>query len=206
MNSVSVYPCGIDFPRITTIPHVQEFRVEIPAGLDWKKNWEDYVGTMRRCCALCEDAGVRYALETHPYRWVSNAAAMQLLIEHVGSPALGMNMDPSHLFPVGELPEVVVYKLGDRIFHCHFSDNDGTTNAHWRVGKGKIDWTATIKALRDVGFDGVMSIELEDAPGGRDEHVPGPKRPAANEEFELENIASMEYVKGICEKLSVKVT
>src|SRR5205085_466634 len=87
------------------------------------------------------------------------------LMDHVQSPALGMNFDPSHLFPVGEIPHVVIYQIGDRVFHCHFSDNDALTNAHWRPGKGKIDWTAVMRALKDVGFKGVISIELEDVPG-----------------------------------------
>lgn len=205
VNSVAPNPFSMDLPRITDLPHVQEFRLNLPTGLDWKRNWEDYVGAMKRCCTICEQAGVRYALEAHPFRLMAGAQSMLRLIEHVGSPALGMNLDPSHLFPCGELPEVVISMLRDRIFHCHFSDNDGVTNAHWRVGRGKIDWTGVMRALKDVAFDGVISIELEDAPGGRDEHVPGPKRPAAAAEFDLENIAALNYVKEICRKLDIKV-
>ncbi len=98
---------------------------------------------------------------------MSNAASMLRLIEHVQSDALGMNFDPSHLFPMGDMPHTVIYQLGDRIFHCHFSDNDGLTNVHWRPGKGKIDWTSVMRALKETGFDGTISIELEDVPGVR---------------------------------------
>jgi sugar phosphate isomerase/epimerase len=140
VNSVSAYPFDLEFPRITDRPHLQQWTVDIPSGLDWKKNWEDYVDVMRRCALICEDADLRYALEPHPYRHMSNTASMLRLIERVGSDALGMNFDPSHLFPVGETPHVVIYQLAERIFHCHFSDNDGTTNVHWRPGRGKIDW------------------------------------------------------------------
>ena len=66
---------------------------------------------------------------------------------------------------MGEMPQVVIYELGSRIFHNHFSDNDGTSNAHWRTGKGKIDWKAVLQALQAVGYGGVISIELEDVPG-----------------------------------------
>ncbi len=205
VNSVAPHPFSLEFPRITDLPHVQEFRANLPSGLDWKRNWEDYVGAMKQCCRVCEQAGVRYALESHPYRIMRNADSMLRLIEHVGSPALGMNLDPSHLFPLGELPEVVIGMLGDRIFHCHFSDNDGVTNAHWRVGRGKVDWKAVMRALKETGFNGVISIELEDAPGGRDEHVPGEKRSAATQEFEEENKASMEHIKRICAELQIRL-
>ncbi len=209
VNSVSVHPFNIEFPRITDRPLTQEQRVEIPTGLDWKQNWEDYVEVMRQCATLCEAAGFRYALESHPYRYMANAAGMLRLLDHVQSPALGMNFDPSHLFPVGEIPHVVIYQLGDRIFHCHFSDNDGTTNAHWRPGKGKIDWQAVLVALKDVGFDGVISIELEDVPGvSRRMPTPsGAVRSAerASEAFDRENVASVRYIREIAEQIGIAI-
>jgi len=36
---------------------------------------------------------------------------------------------------------------------------------HFRPGKGKIDWASTMKALKDIGYDGVVSLEFEDIPG-----------------------------------------
>jgi sugar phosphate isomerase/epimerase len=120
-----------------------------------------------------------------------------------------MNFDPSHLFPSGDIPHVVIYQLGKRIFHCHFSDNDGTTNVHWRPGKGKIDWTAVMKSLVDTGFDGVVSIELEDVPGVArgTAQVPGVYRDnrVATEAFDEENRASLAYIVAICERLAIPV-
>jgi len=201
VNSVSVHPFDIQFPRITDLPHMQKFQVDIPSGLNWQQNWLDYVETMRKCCSLCEDAGLKYALEPHPYRYMANAASMLRLIEHVGSDSLGMNLDPSHLFPVGEIPHVVIYQLADRIFHCHFSDNDGTTNVHWRPGKGKIDWEAVMIALKDVGFDGVVSIELEDVPGVARSVSNVPADWVATEAFDRENIAALHYIREISERV-----
>jgi sugar phosphate isomerase/epimerase len=207
VNTVSVFPFAIEVPRITDRPHMQEYSVYYPPGLDWKQNWEDYVDAVRRCCDICEDAQVRYALEPHPYRYMSNAASMLRLIDHVKSDALGMNFDPSHLFPMGDMPHTVIYQLGDRIFHCHFSDNDGMTNVHWRPGKGKIDWTAVMRALKETGFDGTISIELEDVPGvarGQAE-VPGVYKGNwdATDAFEEENRKAMAYIRGIAETLDI---
>ena len=66
-----------------------------------------------------------------------------------GHQALGVNLDPSHTFPVGELPDVTIYRLNKHVLHCDFSDNDGTTNVHWRPGKGKIDWERALRALKE---------------------------------------------------------
>jgi sugar phosphate isomerase/epimerase len=209
VNSVSVHPLNLDFPRITDRPLMQEQLVEIPPGLDWKRNWEDYVGVMRQCADLCEDASFRYALEPHPYRYMANAAGMLRLLDHVPSPALGMNFDPSHLYPAGEIPQMVIYQLGDRIFHCHFSDNDGLTNVHWRPGKGRIDWQAVLVALRDVGFDGAISIELEDVPGvsRRVPSATGAVRSGqeASAAFDAENIASVRYLLDIAVSLDMQI-
>lgn len=213
VNSVSPYPFDLPFPRITSLPLVQQLHVDIPTGLDWAQNWQDYVDVVRRCALACEDAGVCYALEPHPYRYMCNAASMLRLIDQVGSEALGMNLDPSHLFPCGEIPQVVIYQLGKRIFHCHFSDNDGVTNVHWRPGKGKIDWREVLVALKAVGFDGVVSIELEDVPGvvsaGRSvsNHLAGVtgEGAAAGPAFDIENALSKDYIMALCGDVGIRV-
>lgn len=209
VNSVSVYPFAIEFPRITDRPLMQEQLVDIPSGLDWRQNFEDYCGVLRECAALCEAGGFRYALEPHPYRYMANAAGMLRVFDHVSSPALGINFDPSHLYPAGEIPHVVIYQLAKRVFHCHFSDNDGVTNAHWRPGKGKIDWRAILLALRDVGFDGTISIELEDVPGvSRRVPIPsGAVRTGENphDAFDRENVASVRYVREIADELGLAI-
>ena len=200
VNTVAPNPFDRDIPRIMQKHVSQEWCLGYAPGLDWQQNWADYVEVTRRCCAICEDAGVGYALEPHPYRWMRNAASMLRLIEHVGSPALGMNFDPSHLFPMGELSEMVVYEVGERIFHTHLSDNDGTSNAHWRPGKGKIDWRAVLEALQSVGYTGVLSIELEDVPGVA--HV-GQTATAA---FDRETLLAKAYLAQLCEELGILIT
>lgn len=198
INSLGAYPFDLTAPRMTDRPHTQAFRMTYPRDLDWTRNWEAYVDSIRQCTAAVEAAGMRYTIEARPYCWISNAASMLRLIEHVGSQALGMNFDPSHLFAVGEIPHAVIYQLGSRIFHCDLSDNDGETNAHWRPGKGKIDWSAVFAALADVGYDGVISIELEDVPGvarGIKAAPPaGDRNPTATDDFVQETVAAVRHI------------
>ena len=122
---------------------------------------------------------------------------------------MGINFDPSHTFPVGDFPNVSVYRLGKKVIHMHVSDNDGVTNVHWRPGMGKIDWVALFQSLKDVGYDGVISLELEDVPGvsrGPTSTAPGVFRhPTATEDFVRETVAGMNYLKGICKDLKIKV-
>jgi len=199
VNTVAPNPFDLNIPPITQKHLRQEWSVDFDPHLDWTQNWADYVDVVRRFCDICEDAGVRYALEPHPYRLMRNAASMMRLLDHVDSPALGMNFDPSHTFPMGELSEMVIYEVGDRVFHTHFSDNDGTSNVHWRPGKGKIDWRLVLRALRDVGYDYVISIELEDVPG-----VSRPGQPST-EAFDREMVLSKDYLARLCQELGIVI-
>jgi len=199
VNTVAPTPFDLPVPRITEKHLRQEWSLDVPPDLDWRRNWSEYVEVVRRCCEICEDAGVRYALEPHPYRLMRNAASMLRLIDQVGSPALGMNFDPSHLFPMGELSEMVVYEVGDRVFHTHLSDNDGTSNVHWRPGKGKIDWRRVLQALHAVGYDYVLSIELEDVAG-----VARAGRSSAAE-FDQEVLLAKAYLTELCGELGINV-
>jgi sugar phosphate isomerase/epimerase len=198
VNTVSPMPLGLPAPPLKQLPVSQVWTIPVPSGLDWKRGWEEFVDTVGRIMAIVEDAGLRYAMEPHPYRYVASAVGMLRLTDRVSSPALGINYDPSHTFPCGDMPHLAIYQLAERVLHCHFSDNDAVTNAHWRPGMGKIDWRAMLAALRDVGFHGTISIELEDVPG-----CGTPQRPAGPE-FDEEMRASRHYLQYVSRDLSIE--
>lgn len=197
VNTVAPVPFGLPVPPLKSLPVSQTWTVEAPRGLDWERGWSDFVETVRRVVSVVEDAGLRYAMEPHPYRYVANADGMLRLLDHVPSPALGINYDPSHTFPCGDMPHLAIYRLGRHVFHCHFSDNDGLTNAHWRPGAGKIDWGALLQALHETGYAGTLSVELEDVPD-----VATGQRPAGPR-FENEMQLSREYLLNLCRERSI---
>jgi sugar phosphate isomerase/epimerase len=209
INTVVHYPFALEMPRITDRPHVQVFTVDVPSGLDWNRNWADYIAGMKECASYAEQAGVTYSLEPHPFRYGSTTEGLLRILEAVDSPVLAVNFDPSHLFPSGDIPHVSLQRLGKRVVHCHFSDNDGETNVHWRPGKGKIDWEKVLGALKDNDFDGVVSLEFEDVPGVsrgvRD--VPGVYKgnPVATEEFVEEYKVGLAYLTALATKVGIEV-
>jgi sugar phosphate isomerase/epimerase len=209
VNTVTHVPFELPYPRITDRPLVQVFNMPMGADLDWARNWDDYIAVLKECADYAGQAGLRYSLEPHPFRYGSNADGLIRLIEAVDSPALGVNLDPSHLYPVGEFPNMVVYRLRDRIIHCHFSDNDGATNVHWRPGMGKIDWLGLLQALKDVGYSGVISLEFEDVPGVSRGHanVPGVYKgnSDATEEFVDEYKIALDYLTGLANQVGLSV-
>ncbi|NAS13303.1 sugar phosphate isomerase/epimerase family protein [Poritiphilus flavus] len=210
INSVSAWPFGMrfgeEFPWHTHKPLVQLFTAPMPRGLNWDGNYKSYVAAVQACADHCEANGLFHSIEPHPYAYVANTSGALRLFEHVDSDALCLNFDPSHLFPVGDFPNVSVYQLGNRIKHLHVSDNDAVTNVHWRPGQGKIDWKEMFIALKETGFDGVVSIELEDVPGVSrgGESVPGVYRnPVATEDFARESVLGMKYLQTICDEIGL---
>jgi sugar phosphate isomerase/epimerase len=159
------YPFGREITPILQRPTSQTWTAKVEPQWDWTADYNEFVDTLARGCEFAAEAGLKVAIEPHPYRWVNSGQSMLRLLERAGSPNLGFNFDPSHLFPSGDMPHFTVLMLGDRIFNTHFSDNDGQTNAHWRPGRGKIDWVAILSALESVGYAGPLTLELEDVPG-----------------------------------------
>ncbi len=214
INMVASHPFAmrdtVEMPRITTKPLVQTYATRgVPRNVDWDRNFKDYVDALRACAEACDQAGVMMSVEPHPGRYLANHDGALRLLEHVDHPAMGINFDPSHTFPCGDFPDITVYRLNRHIIHIHASDNDAVTNVHWRPGMGKIDWRAMFQALKDVGYDGVVSIELEDVPGvsrGANSNAPGVFRNVtATEEFVAESVAGMNYLKAICRDVGIAV-
>ena len=50
-------------------------------------------------------------VEPHPGRYLANHDGALRLLEHVDSPAMGINFDPWHTFPIGDYPNISVYRL-----------------------------------------------------------------------------------------------
>jgi sugar phosphate isomerase/epimerase len=140
----------------------------------------------RRAKAAAKE-GVKIAFEAHPGFCVYNPETLLKLRAACG-PQLGANLDPSHFFWQGIDPVEAARMLGDArcIFHVHGKDTgidphntrrNGTLDTksygdlHERswifrtcgYGHGDEFWKPFISMLRVKGYDGVISIEHEDA-------------------------------------------
>jgi sugar phosphate isomerase/epimerase len=209
VNTVTHYPFAVRYPPLIDRLITQTFTVEVSADFDWKQNWLDYVDAIRQCAQYADSVGLKYSLEMHPFRYAASTEGLLRLIEAVDCPALGANFDPSHTFPMGDMTHVAIYRLADRLWHCDFSDNDGTTNMHFRPGKGKIDWASAMRALKDIGYDGVVSLEFEDIPGVSRGMRPqaGAYQPnaEASPAVDREYLIALEYLTGLAQDAGLNV-
>jgi sugar phosphate isomerase/epimerase len=129
---------------------------------------------------------LKVGFEMHPGDAVYNPETLLMLREKVGMEEISCNLDPSHLFWQGIDPAVAIRHLAGAIVHVHAKDCYVEPSvAAWRgvldwkhygdllnrawtfrtVGYGHDmgTWKAFFSALKTVGYDGVISIEHEDA-------------------------------------------
>ncbi|MDQ3701390.1 MAG: sugar phosphate isomerase/epimerase, partial [Chloroflexota bacterium] len=130
-----------------------------------------------------DKAGVKFGLEVHPTEIAFDYYTAQRALDAVGRrPAFGFNLDPSHLYHQGVDPATFARDYADRIYHTHIKDtfvrrdgragilgsyiNFGDARRGWEFrspGHGQIDFGEFIRALNDIGYDGPLSVEWEDA-------------------------------------------
>lgn len=75
-------------------------------------------------------------------------------VERVGRPNFGVLYDTFHANIEEKDPIGCIAQAGPAIRHVHFSENDRGT-----PGRGHIDFASTARALKDIDYDGWITIE-----------------------------------------------
>jgi sugar phosphate isomerase/epimerase len=123
---------------------------------------------------LCEE--YKIAIAIHPHgpvgggkldRWYSAELIYAAVKDH--HPLVGACLDTGHLIRSAQLGKVLdpahqVRVMRDRNFGLHLKDHDNKTKSDVPYGKGVLDVAAVLKALREVKFKGMISIEYEAKP------------------------------------------
>lgn len=150
-----------------------------------EQQWQEALEVWSDLADFARSHGIeQIAFELHPLHLVYNAPTLRRLREAIG-PQIGANLDPSHLFWQQMDPARVVRALGDAVHHVHLKDTElfedevavngvldprpweDPTMRSWvfrTVGEGtpRSTWIAFFEALREIGYDGDLSIENED--------------------------------------------
>jgi len=118
---------------------------------------------LRQLCERAAAFGGAVAVENMQHR-----ADWEFLVEMVnasGMPNAGLNVDTGHA-NLGDLGVGRALRLGGgRILTTHLQDNHGERDEHLPPGCGEIDWPGCLRALREVGYSGVLMVEITDRPG-----------------------------------------
>lgn len=86
--------------------------------------------------------------------FLNTAADAVALVEEVGHPRVGVLLDTFHLNIEEKDLGAAYRRAGARLKHVHTCENDRGT-----PGTGHVEWDAVFDALRDIGYDGWLTIE-----------------------------------------------
>lgn len=141
---------------------------------------------MREACEILglysESQKCTFAIETGPEK----ASTLKGFLDSLSTKGIGVNLDPANLVMVtDDDPVAAVYTLKDYIVHVHAKDGimikktdpeiiynffaqggigDLRLENYFKevpLGHGKVDFDNFIKALRDIGYAGFLTIERE---------------------------------------------
>jgi sugar phosphate isomerase/epimerase len=160
--------------------------------LAWQWN-EKVIPYWQRTAARAREYGVKLCFEMHPGFVAYNPETLLRLRKECGD-NIGANLDPSHLFWQGIDVLEAIQALGaaHAIYHVHAKDTaidphnssvngvldtkplDRVAERSWifrtlGYGNDLLFWRQFVSTLRKVGYDGVLSIEHEDALASIDE-------------------------------------
>jgi sugar phosphate isomerase/epimerase len=82
------------------------------------------------------------------------------LLSVTDRPSLGVTFDTSHANVEGLDIGGAIRELGDLICCTHISDNDGSDDQHRIPGFGHIDWRDVMSSFREIGYDGMLNLEI----------------------------------------------
>ena len=153
---------------------------------DLDAQWNKVVALWTDVAGYAADHGIRsIAFDLHPLQVVSNAPALRRFRAQVG-PIIGANIDPGAMFWQQMDPVSVIHALGPAVHHVHLKDVEVypdnlavsgvvlTTTPQeeprlraWiyrTVGFGRDEsfWGPFFEALRDIGYDDVLSVVNRD--------------------------------------------
>jgi D-psicose/D-tagatose/L-ribulose 3-epimerase len=105
------------------------------------------------------------AIELLPFEFafVKSLDTMERLLDEVGLENVKATVDISHMWLM-RIPPSEIGRLRGRIAHVHLSDCDGVNHGDLPPGRGNTPIGDYLSAIRDTGFAGTASVELEFPP------------------------------------------
>lgn len=169
---------------------VNHFLVMLPENpaLPRRENFGYMVESFSQLAPILEQHKARLVIEgwPGPGALCCTPEGYRALFEAIPSPAMGINYDPSHLIRMGIDPLRFLKEFIGRVYHVHgkdaelfadhlyeygheqpptFAEAMPFGSMAWRYtvpGHGTASWTRILRILKEAGYAGCVSIELED--------------------------------------------
>lgn len=100
-------------------------------------------------------------VENIPHSDHAESAGLLKLMKELDSPNFGICLDTGHLNLAGESQTDFIRNCGSYLKALHLADNMGGFDEHLMPGgHGTVDFYGIVKALREIGYDGIFNYEI----------------------------------------------
>jgi len=160
----------LDIPVMNTFtgpmtwnPGAARIGKDISEGEAWKAVTESLSSVVE----TAEKAKVVVTIEPVFGMLVHDYYTLKELLGRLDSRYLGVNVDPSHFALYGNDTAWAVRMLGDKVRHVHVKDVFGRPGVFGEtftfpfLGEGIIDWPGFFGALKEIDYQGFLSLEFE---------------------------------------------
>lgn len=127
------------------------------------KEYHSLVCAIRKVAQYCKNNSQYFLFETGQ----ETPVTLRRTIEDVGTDNLGINLDPANLILYGKAnPVDALDVFGEYVRDIHAKDGRYPTDGknlgkETPIGEGKVDFPKFIKKLKEIGYDGPITIERE---------------------------------------------
>lgn len=153
---------GADTVIIHSIKHIPYFH-------NMEKLWDINMSFFRELLPYAEKYNIRICLENlinHDKRGILVASTCAdptryvRALDALNSPHIVACVDTGHAVLLGDDPADLISALGhERLHALHLHDNDGCHDLHKFPGLGVTDWDVVLKALAEIDYDGIFTLE-----------------------------------------------
>ena len=133
----------------------------LPAESEWKL----VVDATQQVGRHAAERRLELAIELLPFEFafIKTLDDMERFLDDVGLENVKATVDISH-FWLMRIPPAALDRLKGRISQVHISDCDGLNHGDLPPGRGNTPFREYLSAIRDAGFAGAASVELEFPP------------------------------------------
>ena len=129
--------------------------------------YEEVLVACKAIVEKCKENGQNFLFETGQETPVTLKRAIQDIEKAVGKGNVGINLDPANLIMYGKANPVDALEVfGEYVMGIHGKDGKYPTDGHHLgdevpLGQGKVNYPAFIAKLKEIGYQGDITIERE---------------------------------------------
>ncbi|WP_028060837.1 sugar phosphate isomerase/epimerase family protein [Candidatus Solirubrobacter pratensis] len=153
---------AVDVAAELGAPVVSLWSGAAPGDIDPGRAWDLLIDGLGRVLEHAARAGVTLAFEPEPGMLVERLSDYELLEQRLGGPdALALTLDIGHCVCLEpESPADCIRRAGARLAHVHIEDMVRGVHEHLMFGEGELELPAALAALEEIGYDGLVAVEL----------------------------------------------